>query len=149
MSETQSAHLSWTGSTADPAYGRNATVTKPGGQAPIPVSAMPSFSGDGTCFNPENLLAAAMATCHMLTFLSLAAKVRLEVLGYDDAAEAAMETVDRISRVATITLRPRIRVAPGTDHAKVVEMFDKAHKYCVIANSYNGTVLMEPTVVEA
>jgi organic hydroperoxide reductase OsmC/OhrA len=84
----------------------------------------------------------------MLTFLALAAKARIEVLGYEDHAEAALVTEERISRVGEIVLQPVIRVAPGTDRAKVEELFQKAHKYCVIANSITSKVVMEPDVVE-
>jgi organic hydroperoxide reductase OsmC/OhrA len=148
MSDFYPATIAWNGSTLDPAYSRTAGLVKPGGQAGIPVSSVPFYGGDGTCWNPEDLLAGAMATCHMLTFLALAHKARVEVKSYLGAAEAALETVDRISRVASIRLCPTITVATGTDHAKVEDLFHKAHKYCIIANSYNGTVLMEPTVVE-
>jgi organic hydroperoxide reductase OsmC/OhrA len=149
MSEKFPITVSWTGNTSDAAYSRSSELAKPGGRAGIPASSAPAFGGDPARWNPEDLLAAAMGQCHMLTFLALATKTRLEVVSYAGESAAAMETVDRISRVASITLRPTIRVAKGTDHAKVVEMFEKAHKYCVVANSYNGQVLMEPTVVDA
>lgn len=143
------ATIAWTGDTLDPDYSRVADLAKPGGRAGIPASGVAAFGGDPGCWNPEELLAGAMATCHMLTFLSLAHKVRLRVLRYEGAAEATLETVDKVSRVAAIALRPTLTVAKGTDPAKVVEMFTKAHKYCVIANSFSGTVALEPTVVEA
>ncbi|HLO68159.1 MAG TPA: OsmC family protein [Holophaga sp.] len=148
MSEPLSTTITWRGSTADPAYGRVSELSKPGGKAPIPASATSAFGGDDACWNPEDLFAGALANCYMLTFLALAAKTRLDVRGFTGTAEAAMETVDRVSRVATVTFRPTIAVAPGTDHAKVAEMFQKAHKYCVIANSFNGRIIAEPTVVE-
>ena len=140
------AHLVWSGSTHDPDYTRDGQLTKPEGVAGIPVSSIPLFGGDGARWNPEDLLAGALAHCHMLTFLALASKARIEVLGYRDEAEAELETVDRITRVGLIALRPAIKVAAGTDAAKVVELFTKAHKYCVIANSITCRVLMEPTV---
>ena len=149
MSDLFPATIAWTGNTLDPAYGRVAGLTKPEGRAGIPVSGIPLYGGDGTCWNPEDLLAGALATCHMLTFLALAHKTRLEVLGYAGAAEASVETLDRVTRVATITLRPTLTVAPGTDHAKVEELFRKAHTYCVVANSFTGQVVMEPSVVDA
>jgi len=149
MSDSFPATIAWTGNTLDPAYSRVAAVTKPGGRATIPVSSIPLYGGEGACWNPEELLAGAMANCHMLTFLALAHKARLEVTAYEGVAEASLETVDRVSRVAAIALKPTIRVARGTDAAKVEELFHKAHKYCIIANSYSGTVLLEPSVVEA
>lgn len=140
--------LVWNGNTTDPEYTRSASAFKPDGMASIPVSSIPPFGGDGTRWNPEDLLASSLATCHMLTFLALAAKTKLEVKSYLDEAASTMDTIDRISRVVEIALRPVITVAPGTDVAKVEELFQKAHKYCVIANSVSCKVIMEPTVVE-
>ena len=106
------------------------------------------FGGDPARWNPEDLLAGTLAHCHMLTFLALAAKARLQVLGYQDRAEATLVTEDRICRVGEILLQPTITVAPGTDPAKVAELFQKAHKYCTIANSLTARVAMRPRVVE-
>jgi organic hydroperoxide reductase OsmC/OhrA len=141
--------LTWTGNTLDEAYSRSGDTAKPGGQAAIPVSSTQAFGGDPSRWNPEELLASALATCHMLTFLALAAKTRLEVRGYQDQAQSTMDTVDRITKVVEIALRPTITVAAGTDVAKVEELFQKAHKYCIIANSITAKVVMEPKVVQA
>ena len=141
--------LTWTGNTTEPDYTRNGVSEKPGGLAPVPTSAGVANGGDGTRWNPEDILTSALATCHMLTFLALAHKTRLEVRSYLDTAESTMDTVDKVTRVVEIALRPTITVAPGTDAAKVEEMFQKAHKYCVIANSITAKVIMEPTVVSA
>jgi organic hydroperoxide reductase OsmC/OhrA len=149
MSGTFPASLTWTGDTLEPAYSRSGELTKPDGLAPIPVSSIPLFGGDGGRWNPEDLLAGTLANCHMLTFLALAAKARIQVTGYRDRAEATLETVDRISRVGQIALRPVISVAPGSDPGKVRELFEKAHKYCIIANSITARVVMEPSVVVA
>jgi len=147
MSHTFPLVLRWSGSTLDPSYSRNAEVSNPD-HLTIPVSSAPAYAGDPQRWNPEDLLASALATCHLLTFLALAAKARIEIKAYEDHAEATLETVDRISRVGEIRLRPVIRVAPGTSAAKVVELFEKAHKYCIIANSITCHVRMEPRVVE-
>lgn len=148
MSHSFPLTLRWSGDTLNPEYSRNAELSNPD-HVSIPVSSGPSFKGDPTRWNPEDLLGSALATCHMLTFLALASKVRIQVLAYEDHAEARMETVDKISRIAEIHLRPTIRVAPGTDTTKVIELFEKAHKYCVIANSVTCRTVMEPNVIEA
>ena len=149
MSGTFPASLTWNGSTLDPGYGRAGELTKPDGLAAIPVSSLAAFGGDDRRWNPEDLLAGALATCHMLTFLALAARAGVAVTGYRDRAEASLETVEKLSRVGVIALRPAIAVAPGTDPAKVVELFHKAHKYCIIANTITAKVILEPSVVNA
>lgn len=139
--------LSWTGSTLDGSYSRNATLTTPG-KPSLGVSSAPEYAGDAAHWNPEDLLGSALATCHMLTFLALCAKAKVEVVGYEDHAEAVLDTVDKVTRITTVYLRPVIRVPRGTGMAKVIELFEKAHKYCFVANSVTCEVVMEPRVVE-
>ena len=140
--------LHWTGNTLDGTYNRNATVTTTGKQ-PLAVSSAPEYVGDATRWNPEDLLGTALATCHTLTFLALCAKAKVEVVGYEDHAEAILDTVDKVTRVTQVHLRPIIRVTRGTSMAKVVELFEKAHKYCFVANSVTCEAVLAPRVVEA
>jgi len=140
--------LNWTGNTLDATYNRNATVTSPG-KPSLAVSSAPEYAGDATRWNPEDLLGTALSTCHMLTFLALCSKARVEILGYEDPAEAILDTVDKVTRVTQVFLRPVITVARGTSAAKVIELFEKAHKYCFVANSVTCEAVLEPRVVEA
>jgi organic hydroperoxide reductase OsmC/OhrA len=145
--------LAWTGNTLagntlDGAYNRDATVSNPG-KHPLSVSSAPEYGGNTSCWNPEDLLGAALATCHMLTFLALCAKTKIEVVGYEDHAEAVLDTVNKVTQITRVYLRPVIRVTHGTSMAKVVELFEKAHKYCFVANSVTCEAVMEPRVVEA
>ncbi|GLH73272.1 peroxiredoxin [Geothrix limicola] len=139
--------LNWTGNTLEGSYTRNATVTTDG-KHPLSVSSAPEYAGDPTRWNPEDLLGSALSTCHMLTFLALCSKAKVEVVGYEDHAEAVLDTIDKVTRVTEIHLRPVIRVTRGTSMAKVVELFEKAHKYCFVANSITSKAVMAPRVVE-
>lgn len=139
--------LAWTGNTLDGTYNRNVVVTT-AGKHPLAVSSAPEYAGDATRWNPEDLLGSALATCHMLTFLALCAKAKVEITGYEDHAEAVLDTVDKVTRITRVHLRPVIRVPRGTSMAKVVELFEKAHKYCFVANSVTCEAVMEPRVVE-
>ena len=147
MAHTYPLTLLWSGNTLDSNYTRNATVTNPGNHD-VPVSAGAEYGGDGNRWNPEDLLGSALATCHMLTFLALASKTKLEVKAYEDKAEAVLDTIEKVTSVTEIHLKPTIRVAKGTDAGKVVELFEKAHKYCFVANSIKCKVVMQPRIVE-
>ena len=147
MAHTYPLSLTWTGNTLDGTYNRNATVTT-AGKHPLSVSSAPEYAGDASRWNPEDLLGSALATCHMLTFLALCAKAKVEIRGYEDHAEAVLDTVDKVTRITQVKLRPIIRVPRGTSMAKVVELFEKAHKYCFVANSVTCEAVMEPRVVE-
>lgn len=139
--------LRWTGDTSQAPFTRAATASTDG----KPDLALSSGMGDGadlTAWNPEDLLGASLAQCHLLTFLALAAKTQLKVLAYEDHVSVELDTVDKVTRVTRIVLSPTITVAAGTDHAKVEVMFEKAHKYCFIGNSLTAQIAMFPTVVD-
>lgn len=140
--------LHWRGATGDPVFNRSAVARTPG-KHDIEVGTAIGDGADQTRWNPEDLLGASLAQCHMLTFLALAAKVKLDVLAYDDAVTVELDTVEKVTKVTRIVLSPTIAVAPGTDHEKVVTMFEKAHKYCFIGNSLTAEIVMSPTVVVA
>lgn len=140
--------LTWSGNTAQEGYSRDAEAGA-AGKVSIPVSSAAEYAGTVTRWNPEDLLGLALANCHMLTFLALCAKARVEVTRYEDHAESILDTVEKVTWVAEIHLKPTIRVARGTSKAKVEELFQKAHKYCFVANSIKSKVVMAPQVVEA
>lgn len=147
MAHSYPFSISWRGTTATSEYGRDAVASAPG-KAPIAVSSAPEYAGNPALWNPEDLLGAALANCHMLTFLALAAKAKVEVLAYDGASESILDTVGKVTKVTEIRLSPVIRVAKGTSKAKVEDLFAKAHKYCFVANSIQSKVVMAPRVIE-
>ena len=105
--------------------------------------------GAGNAFgsDPEQMLAAAMASCHMQTFLVLASKKRLQVVSYDDTAISELvKGDDGLLRVGTIRMAPKA-VFDGDkipDEDTVRKMHDKAHHHCFIANSVSCDVVVEP-----
>ncbi len=138
--------LKWSGTTADKDYSRDGTA-QPTGKPELPISTAESYGGSATHWNPEDLFGAALGNCHMQTFLSLAAKVGVDVRSYEDRVVTELDTVDKITRVTRVILRPTIRISAESDPAKAEKFFVKAHKYCFIANSSTAEVVMEPTVV--
>ena len=140
--------IRWSGTTLDAEYNRDAEATT-AGKPSIPVSSAPEYKGNPARWNPEDLLGTALATCQMLTFLALCAKARVDVVHFEDHAEAILDTVDKVTRITEVRLHPVIRIPRGGSPAKVVELYEKAHKYCFVANSVNCRVVMEPRVVEA
>jgi len=97
--------------------------------------------------DPEQMLAAAMSSCHMQTFLALAAKKRLTVESYHDDAEAVLaQRDDGRFFIATLILRPRVQFSGEKipDDAAIEAMHSKAHEHCFVANSVLSEVIIEP-----
>jgi organic hydroperoxide reductase OsmC/OhrA len=143
------ARLSWSGATTSyETYSRTHHIEIPG-KPVIVASSAAEFLGDAAILNPEDLLVAALSSCHFLSYLALAARSRIVVTGYADEASGTMEQVERVTRFTEVVLRPRVTVARGTDLAKAKALHEKAHKICFIANSVNFPVRNEPEIVEA
>ena len=142
------AVVTWRGSTASgyDSYDRTHAGACPPAAASLTLSADPAFLGDAAILNPEQLLVLAAASCQLLSFLAVAARARIDVWEYDDDAEANMPASPQPMSIRAIHLRPRIRVAPGTDAAQVLHLCDVAHRECYISNTLACPVTVEAAV---
>jgi len=126
------------------AYDRNWSVAVPG-KPEIPCSNDPLLGGDPALMNPEDLLLSALASCHMLWYLHLAAVAGVTVTAYEDRPEGIGEvSPDGAGRFVSARLRPQITVAPGTDLARAAALHDDIHNYCFIARSVAFPVTIAP-----
>jgi organic hydroperoxide reductase OsmC/OhrA len=145
----------WTGNTGTGTsgyrnYERRHEISASGQKAPISGSSDPAFRGDAARWNPEELLVAALAGCHQLSYLHLCADAGIVVVDYLDHAEGAMEeTPDGSASFRQVVLHPRVTVAAGSDSAKARELHGPAHAMCFIANSVNFPVQHEPQILVA
>lgn len=117
------------------------------GKAAILGSSDPAFRGDGTRWNPEELLVGSLAACHKLWYLHLCADAGVVVVAYVDKAEGLIEEqADGGGQFVQVTLRPRVRVAAGSDKEKARALHEAAHEKCFIARSVNFPVRYEAVV---
>jgi organic hydroperoxide reductase OsmC/OhrA len=120
-------------------------VTAPPAKQELRVTTGES-KGDPAVLNPEQLLLMAASSCQMLWFLHLAAKARIDVVAYEDEAEALMPEDEEPVRITEITLRPCITLEGDASEERVEKLVEQAHGYCFIANSLNSSMRIEPTV---
>ena len=123
------------------AYPRNHTISFKGG-APVTFSASPAYRGDPSKGDPEDMLVAALSSCHMLSFLAICAKKKIAVEAYDDEAMGWMENDGGRWWLARVTLRPKVRADAATE--TLAEIHHLAHEACFIANSVKTAVTVEP-----
>ena len=97
--------------------------------------------------DPEEALVASLSSCHMLWFLSLAAAGRWRVDDYSDEAlgEMGRNAAGKIAMLRA-TLRPRARFSGERlpTRAEVLQLHERAHEECFIANSVTTVVTIEP-----
>jgi organic hydroperoxide reductase OsmC/OhrA len=135
-------------------YGRDYTI-RAGAKPPISGSSDPSFRGDATRWNPEDLLLASLSACHELWYLSLCANAGIVVIAYRDRASGVMvEDPAKGGRFTEVMLRPHVVIQAGDNVSLAERLHHEAHAKCFIANSVNFPVGIQPaveteTVVEA
>jgi len=113
----------------------------------LEVASPPQFGGGGQTWTPEHLFVASVAACLMTTFRAIAAASNLEVLGYSDRSSGQLvQADDRLYRMETITLNPRIVVADRTMVEKARRILEKAERACLISRSVNTRVDVEATI---
>ncbi|PZS32371.1 MAG: osmotically inducible protein OsmC [Pseudonocardiales bacterium] len=145
------SHLVWQGSTGVgyAGYPREHRVLTPPSGTELRLSADPAFRGDPALPNPEQLLLAAASSCQLLSFLALAALAGVDVVAYEDDAEAVMPEDQTPVRITRIVLRPQIVVAAGVDIDQVRQLVSQAHDTCYVANTLNAEVVIEPAIEHA
>ena len=122
-------------------YPRNHTISFKDG-APQIFSASPAYLGDPSKGDPEDMLVAALSSCHMLSFLAIAARKRITVEAYDDDAVGTLEKEGGKLWLTRVVLRPKVRC--DADAATLDQIHHLAHEACFIANSVKTEVTVEP-----
>ncbi|MFJ5233780.1 OsmC family protein [Kitasatospora sp. NPDC088391] len=109
-------------------------------------SSDPTFRGDRSRWNPEQLLLAALTQCHMLAYLHHCAVNGVVVLSYTDESAGAMRTAGNGGRFTEAVLRPRVEVAAESMREQALALHGPAGRDCFIASSVNFPVRHEPVV---
>ena len=109
----------------------------------VRADAAPDWGGAPENTNPEQALAASLSSCHMMTFLALAAKAKWPVATFSDHAVAHLgRNAKGQMSVTRIDLHPVVRFDTGfsVDPAELEKMQHRAHRYCFIANTLADSV---------
>jgi len=144
--------LAWTGNTGTGTktyrgYERSHTIAAPG-KPVIEGSSDPSFRGDASRYNPEELLVAALSACHMLSYLHVCAVAGIVVVAYKDQATGTMEeTKDGGGHFTEVTLHPVVTITDPSRTDEANELHHKAGALCFIAASCNFPVSHVPECV--
>lgn len=144
------ASLTWTGNrgtgtSATRAFGRDHVVSV-AGKPDIHGSAARVFHGDVDRWNPEEMLIAALAQCHLLSYLYVAVRNGIVVESYEDAAQGTLVTTpDGGGRFREVVLRPVVTISAG-DPLLATTLHAEANRLCFIASSVNFPVRHEPVV---
>jgi organic hydroperoxide reductase OsmC/OhrA len=142
------AHVRWEGSTGAGyrAYPRAHSAYVAPASEGFDLSADPHFRGDPDLPNPEQLLVLAASSCQLLSFLAVAARAGVDVVGYADDATGEMPSDTTPVWITRIVLRPVVTVRGEVDVALVERLLHEAHEECYVARSLRSEVVLEPEV---
>lgn len=96
--------------------------------------------------DPEEAFVASLSSCHMLFFLSFAARAGFTVESYEDEARGEMaRNADGKLHVSRVTLRPVIVFSGDKrpSEADVASLHHRSHEECFIASSVKTEVVTE------
>ena len=150
MNHFYKATVNWTGNLGKgtsqyKAYSRNHEISSED-KPVIFASSDPSFRGEGTRYNPEELFVASLSSCHMLWYLHLCSEAGVVVIDYIDNATGTMtETEDGSGHFTEVTLHPVVIVTEASMVDKANALHYEAHKFCFVANSCNFPVHHNPS----
>lgn len=124
-------------------YNRDHAVRFSGGQSVRNSAAPGDYAGNPDASNPEELLLAALSSCHMLTFLAVCANRSYVIDSYHDDAIAELgKNADGKMAVVRATLAPKVTFSGDKQpHAEeYAALHARAHAACFIANSVKTQV---------
>ncbi|HEX6300125.1 MAG TPA: OsmC family protein [Acidimicrobiia bacterium] len=116
----------------------------------LQFSSPPEFGGPEHVWSPEHLFVAAVASCLMTTFLSIAGNSGVEVLEYTDDSTGHLQRDEKgLYSIDRIMLRPNVLISADSDVDRAIRLLDKAEKVCLIGRSIRSEVVLETSVLQA
>ncbi|CAN5361349.1 hypothetical protein BH09BAC2_BH09BAC2_22100 [soil metagenome] len=121
-------------------------LTKEAGTC-IEVATPPEFpKGIPGIWSPEHLFTAAVSSCLMTTFLSIAENSKLDFKDFSCRSKGKLENVDGKFMMTEIILEPVITISDEKDRERAERILQKSEAACLISNSVKSKVTMIPTI---
>jgi peroxiredoxin-like protein len=113
----------------------------------IEVVTPPEFpKGIEGIWSPEHLFVAAVNSCLMTTFLSIAENSKLEFTTFESNAVGKLEMVDGKFMISEVTLKPILTIIDESSKEKAERVLTKSEAACLISNSVKSTIIFEPQI---
>jgi peroxiredoxin-like protein len=126
---------------------RKGTLSSPVLPTTIEVATPPEFpKGMPGLWSPEHLLIAAVNSCLMTTFLSIAENSKLEYAAFHSDSSGKLEMIDGKYVVSEITLMPEVFISKEQDREKAERVLNKSEAACLISNSIKSKIIFKPVI---
>lgn len=113
----------------------------------IEVATPPEFpKGIPGIWSPEHLFTAAVSSCLMTTFLSIAENSKLEFKSFHCKSKGKLEQVEGKFLMTEIILEPTVEITDEKDRERAERVLQKSEAACLISNSVKSKITMIPVV---
>jgi peroxiredoxin-like protein len=128
--------------------GRVGEVSSPELNSKIEIATPPQFpKGVEGIWSPEHLFTAALNSCFMTTFLSIAENSKLEFSEFSCSAIGNLDQIEGKFLMTEIILNPVLLISKEADRGKAERVLEKSEKACLISNSIKSNVILNPTIL--
>lgn len=103
------------------------------------ASSTSEHQGDDSLLNPEDMLINALSSCFFMTFHAIATKARLGLVSYECNSELFLDG-EKVKYISKIVLNLNLKFETDQEKEKILQICEKAHKYCIIANSIKAEI---------
>lgn len=113
----------------------------------IEVATPPEFpQGLPGIWSPEHLFTAAVSSCLMTTFLSVAENSKLAFTDFSCKAHGKLEIIDGKFMMSEIVLKPNLTITDEKNRERAERVLQKSEAACLISNSVKSKVTMVTTI---
>ena len=126
---------------------RKGLISSPALRSNIEIATPPEFpKGIPGIWSPEHLLVAAVNSCLMTTFLSIAENSKFDFLNFESKADGKLEKVDGKLMISEIVLAPVVTISKDADKEKALRILQKSEAACLISNSIKSSIVFQPQI---
>ena len=113
----------------------------------IEVATPPEFpKGIPGIWSPEHLFTAAVSSCFMTTFLSIAENSKLSFISFRCDASGKLDQIDGKLQMTEVMVKPVLTIEEEKDKDRAVRVLLKTEAACLITNSIKANVIMQPSI---
>lgn len=129
--------------------GRIGQLSSPELENLIECATPPEFPhGVPGIWSPEHLFTAAVSSCLMTTFLSVADHSNLKIEKFTCKATGTLAKQDGKWMMTEVHLFPELTLSPGEKEERGLKVLEKAEKACLISHSVKSEIKMTPTILQ-
>lgn len=141
MSHNYQVNLKWK-------EGRIGELSSPELNSKIDVATPPQFpKGVEGIWSPEHLFTAAVNSCFMTTFLSIAENSKLEFTEFSCDAIGSLDQLEGKFLMTEISLNPVLKISNEIERSKAERVLEKSEKACLISNSIVSKINLHTTIL--